>query len=197
MEKTAQEIANSKHVCGGKGSICEFLRSKPAPEPGCKTTAKPKSPGLCRVRAKPEVPTSSCENTAKPKSPELCGVCAKPEVLTSNCENTAKSESPGPCGTSANLEFTAKPIIINHLQINFNVYAQENDDHCQPTGPALNSSGSEEKEHSQCAKPEFNPNGLKQEKHHHPCAETEQYNNPVGQLVCECFSMAEPYMLMR
>jgi hypothetical protein len=97
-----------------------------------------------------------------------------------------------------------KPIIIDHLQIVLNMfeYGKEKNQ-CRPTEQGSNSCGSKEKEHHQPIEPKFNSSALKQEQHHHPrtekglsCMCAEQSNSTDGRFVCECFSMAEPYMLM-
>lgn len=202
VEKTARDIANSKHVCGGKGSICEFLRSKPVSKPNCENTTKSKSPRPCGNVAKPDVPASSCGNATKPKSSGLCRICAKSDIPISNCENTKKLKSPGLCETASKPETAVKPIVIENTKIILNLCLCGKDKQCQFTESGLNLNDSKQKEHNQCIEPESNSSSLKQEKHH-PRTETEfsctcmkKSDNPGDKLICECFSMAEPYMLV-
>lgn len=173
-EKTARDIANSKHVCGGKGSICEFLRSKPAQEPSCgNAAAKPKSPGPCGTAAKPE-------------SPVPCRDCARTEVPTSGCGSATKPKSPGPCATAAKPEFHPRPsITIGHLEIVIKLCGCGKAKQCRSAEPGINASGLKHDEHS----PRTETGGF-------GCVCREKSNGTAGQFTCECFSAAEPYMLM-
>lgn len=134
-DKTIMDIVNSRHVCGGKDSICEFLRSQPTTQ------------------------SSSDKRAQCPKAAEKDNIC---EFLLSKPKHPT-----GPCGNAEK--------------------AHKQEEHCQRDEPGRNSSGPKEEKHRQLTKP-----GLL-EPNHCPCVKPTQ--GPGIHLVCECFCMAEPYML--
>jgi hypothetical protein len=105
------------------------------------------------------------------------------------------------CEHAANPESAIRSITIDNLDIIFNLNVSREEKQYQPTESDLNSSGSKQKEHDQRTELEINSSGLKQEEHHPRtktrffCMCAKQSNSPGGQFICECFSMAEPYML--